>query len=111
MHHFRSGTRGSLFLSFFVRDTERQKHRQREKQAPRGEPDAGFKPRTPGSRPERKADGQPLSLLEPWVPEALKGFPGEGLVPWPRMQSTEETADPAALGEAGERLGSGESTF
>ena len=28
---------------------------------PVGEPDAGFNPKTPGSRPELKADGQPLS--------------------------------------------------
>ena len=30
-------------------------------QAPCGEPDAGLDPRTPGSRPELKADAQPLS--------------------------------------------------
>ena len=40
---------------------ERQRHRQREKQAPCREPDAGLNPRTPGSRPEPKADAQPLS--------------------------------------------------
>ena len=45
----------------FMRDTERQKHRQREKQAPHGEPDVGLDPRTPGSRPEPKEDAQPLS--------------------------------------------------
>ena len=44
-----------------MRDTERQRHRQREKQAPRGEPDAGLDPRTPGSRPELKEDVQLLS--------------------------------------------------
>ena len=42
-----------------MRDTERQRHRQ--KQAPRGELDAGLDPRTPGSGPELKADAQPLS--------------------------------------------------
>ena len=36
-------------------ETERQK----EKQAPLGEPDAGLNSRTPGSRPEPKADAQP----------------------------------------------------
>ena len=43
------------------RQRERQRHRQREKQAPCGELDAGLDPRTPGSRPEPKADAQPLS--------------------------------------------------
>ena len=40
---------------------ERQRHRQRKKQAPHKEPDAGLNPRTPGSRPEPKADAQLLS--------------------------------------------------
>ena len=44
-----------------MRDTQRGRDRQREKQAPYGEPDAGLDPRTPGSRPEPKADAQPLS--------------------------------------------------
>ena len=47
-----------------MRDTERKaRHRQREKQAPRREPDAGLRfqdPRTPGSPPETKVDAQPL---------------------------------------------------
>ena len=43
------------------RERGRQRHRQREKQAPCREPNAGLKPRTPGSRPEPKADAQPLS--------------------------------------------------
>ena len=44
-----------------MRDTERwQRHRQKEKQAPR-EPNAGLNPRTLGSCPELKADAQPLS--------------------------------------------------
>ena len=33
----------------------------REKQAPQGEPDVRLNPRMPGSRPEPKADVQPLS--------------------------------------------------
>ena len=37
-----------------MRDTERQRHRQREKQAPCGEPDAGLNPRVLGSYPEPK---------------------------------------------------------
>ena len=44
-----------------MRNTERQRHRQREKQAPCGEYDAGLDPRTPGSQPELKADSQPMS--------------------------------------------------
>ena len=46
-----------------MRDTERerQRHRQREKQAPCREPDVGLNPRPLGSRPEPKADVQPLS--------------------------------------------------
>ena len=46
-----------------MRDTqrERQRHRLREKQARCGEPDAGLCPRTLRSRPELKADAQPLS--------------------------------------------------
>ena len=34
-----------------MRDTERQRHRQREKQAPCGKPDAGLDPGTPGVMP------------------------------------------------------------
>ena len=46
-----------------MRDTEseRQRHRQKEKQALCREPDVGLDPRTPGSWPELKADAQPLS--------------------------------------------------
>ena len=47
------------FIYLFMRD--KQRHRQREKQAPCGEPDAGLDPRTPGSRPEPEADAPPLS--------------------------------------------------
>ena len=51
-----------------MRDTqkERQRHRQREKQALCREPDVGLNPRTPGSHPELKTDAQPLSY--PGVP-------------------------------------------
>ena len=44
-----------------MRNTERQRHRQRKKQVPRGEPDSGLNTRTPGSTPEPKSDAQPLS--------------------------------------------------
>ena len=50
-----------------MRDRARQRHRQREEQAPCQDPDVGFNPRTPGSRPEPKSDGQPLS--HPGVPQ------------------------------------------
>ena len=50
-----------------MRDTERrQRHRQREEQAPHRELDVGLDPRTPGSRPGPKADAQPLS--HPGIP-------------------------------------------
>lgn len=46
-----------------MRDTqkERQRPRQRERQAPCRELDVGLDPRTPGSCPEPKADAQMLS--------------------------------------------------
>ena len=45
-----------------MKDTERQRHKQRKKQTPFGEPDEELDPRTPGSLPEPKADSsQPLS--------------------------------------------------
>ena len=52
-----------FFEILFMRHRERQRHRQREKQAPCREPDAELNPRTLGSRPEPKADAQPLSHL------------------------------------------------
>ena len=42
-------------------ERERQRHKQREKQAPCGEPEARLDPRTPGSQPEPKANAEPLS--------------------------------------------------
>ena len=57
-----------------MRDTERDRDRQREKQAPCGEPDMGLDPRTLGSGPELKADAQPLS--HPGIPSLL--FLNEG---------------------------------
>ena len=43
------------------REKERQRHRQREKQAPcTGEPNVGFDPGSPGSRPGPKAGNKPL---------------------------------------------------
>ena len=49
------------FTYLFMRDKQRQRHRQREKQAPLGEPDVGLDPGTLGS------DAQPLSHpASPW---------------------------------------------
>ena len=49
-----------LFMIVTHRERERQRHRQREKQAPCREPDVGFDPRSPGSRPGPKAGAKPL---------------------------------------------------
>ena len=48
-----------------MRDTERekQKHRQKEKQAPWREPDVRLAPGTPGSHPGPKAGVKPLSHI------------------------------------------------
>ena len=50
----------------------RQKHRQREKEAPFKEPDVGLDPRTLGSHPGTKADAQPLSYPGVPLPLSLK---------------------------------------
>ena len=57
-----------LFLYSWETWKERQRHRQREKQAPQGEPDLGLTPRIPGPHHEPKADTQPLSHpgIPPW---------------------------------------------
>ena len=54
-------------LFIHERPTERQRHRQREKQASRREPDVGLHTRAPGSCPKGKEDAQPLS--HPGVPK------------------------------------------
>ncbi|CAD7694089.1 unnamed protein product [Nyctereutes procyonoides] len=52
----------SDFIHIFMRDTQKQRHRQREKkQAPCRELSVGLDPRTPESHPEPKADAQPRS--------------------------------------------------
>ena len=65
-----------FFLRFYLfihgRHAERQKHRQREKQAPCGEADVGLQSQDPGSHPEPKAATQPLSY--PGVPVPLLTF-------------------------------------
>ena len=54
------------FIYLFMRYTETQRRKQKEKQAPCGEPDVGLHTRTPGSRPEPKASAQ--SLSHPGIP-------------------------------------------
>ena len=56
-------------LFIYSWEIERQRHRQREKQASCREPDVGLDPGTPGSWPEPKADTQPLS--HPGVPNLV----------------------------------------
>ena len=46
-----------------MRDKERQRHRQREKEATCGEPDVGLDPGTPESYPGGKTDAHPLTHL------------------------------------------------
>ena len=73
----------------------RQRHRQREKQAPCREPHAGLGPRTPGSHPALKADAQPLS--HPGAPrESFKGpipacFSRSLITKGPKMEGRKET--------------------
>ena len=51
-----------------MKDTERQRHRQREKQGPREDPTLGLDLRTPGSHLEPKAAAHPLSHSGiPWT--------------------------------------------
>ena len=68
-----------------------QRHRQREKQAPCGEPNMELYPRTLGSQPEPKTDAQPLShpgipSLPFFLPSSLLwGLPPLGV---PAIEST-----------------------
>ena len=55
-----------------MRDRERQRPRQKEKQAPCREPNVGLDPGTLGSCPEPKADAQPLS--HPGIPIFLNFY-------------------------------------
>ena len=58
------------FYLLFTRDTEREAETQAEGDAgSRRDPDAGLHHRTLGSRPEQRADAQPLS--HPGVPDLL----------------------------------------
>ena len=64
-----------FILFIHERHSKRQRHRQREKQAPCQEPDTGLDPRTPGSPPEPKADAQQLSHPgAPYIPDQFFFF-------------------------------------
>ena len=54
-------------IYLWQRERERQRHGQREKQAPCREPDVGLNPRPPGSCPGLKAGTKPLS--HPGIPK------------------------------------------
>ena len=58
-----------FFLRFYLFIHERQRQKQREKQAPCRKPNVGLDPRTKGSHPELKADTQLLS--HPGTPKWL----------------------------------------
>ena len=65
-------------------EREKQRHRQREKQAPCWEPDVGLDPGTPGSRPVPKAGTKPLShpgipLTKPFNGLSQPGAPMESV--------------------------------
>ena len=65
-------------LFIYSWERKRQRHRQREKQAHRVEPDVGLSLRTPGSWPEPKADTKPLSHPgAPILMNLIKVFSGE----------------------------------
>ena len=60
-----------------MRHREKQRHRQRKKQAPCGELDAELDLRTLGLRPEPKADAQPLSPSGALLFSCCSAFPSE----------------------------------
>ena len=55
------------FICLLMRDTEteRPRHRQREKEAPCRDPDAGLDPTFPGSHPGPKATLNPCATQDP----------------------------------------------
>ena len=67
---------------------KRQRYRQKKKQAPCGKPDAELNPRTLGSRPEPKADIQPLSHAGVLNLNALKSERHHGNAPLNRRRKT-----------------------
>ena len=51
----------SIYINSVETQREKQRHRQKEKQAVSREPDVRLDPRTPGSQPELKANAQPVT--------------------------------------------------
>ena len=88
-----------------MRDTEREEgHRQKEKQAPRREPDMGLDPRTRGSHPEPQADAQPLSPTgapapDHFIQKQSQDTNARSASFLPRQQVSRVTAPPESPGE------------
>ena len=81
-----------------MRDTERDRDRPREKQAPCREPDMGLDPGTPGSHPGPKADTQPLS--HPGVPGTVISEDGlQQTSEWGAAQAARSAVDGEVLTE------------
>ena len=87
-----------------MREREEQRHRQREKQAPCREPDAGLDLVSPGSHPEPMAGTKPLS--HPGIPklcffcvegEGLTSSQPSAVLPKPLPQARNELPRPLPL--------------
>ena len=65
-----------FYLFIHERHRERGRDRQREKQAPRGKPNAGLNPETPGSLSGPKGGAQPLSHPSVLLLVFLNEIPG-----------------------------------
>ena len=71
-----------FFFGFYLFIHERERHRQREKQAPYKEPNVGLDPGTPGSHPGPKAGAKQLS--HPGTPPRAAGL-NLGFVDFPEQ--------------------------
>ena len=80
-----------------MRDTERQRYRHREIEAPCGEPDVGLDPGSPGPRPGPKAGAKPL--CHPGIPDFIYLF----MI----VTEREREAETQAEGETGSMQGAG----
>ena len=78
---------------------ERQRHRQREKQAPCREPDMGLDPGTTGSHPRPKAGTKPL--IHPGIPLLWLSFtcPSKAIRSWLSQQCFSNIAGAVTLGQ------------
>ena len=63
LYFFEKQMANKFFKRFylFIHERHRKRQRQKEKKAPCGEPNAELDPGTAGTRPELKADAQPLN--------------------------------------------------